>query len=419
MNTGLDAPALVSSEALACKINQSLPMHVSAALLDRNPKLTAVLEDLLTRLSPSGLSSGSANALKSGGAAVRQARQAFLELKFLFDSTRAVLQSDALPKCLATVKDALARSELATSLTLCPPRGAGDSPDKSDLSTGSDILKYNANVTSSIDRFLGTPGAKSNSFSYKTGYSLHAKPATRLPNSFLSDMSSFASEPSSEEEKTPLAFALRHAPPGMQDPLSPEQTHPRALFPDVGLQDGVRKVLMEHLSERILDTWQNVGQFVSVQEDIPGYIQSLRDQTKLLETTLHQTGVVSSALLVRVDASLIQYGVRLVGLIEGRRLSDSVIHQVSYLFTKLHAQHCKLQCMRLHILALTYTETTVPALKSLSRRMAEQHKTLSLQVARLRNELQPYESADPSYVSLLDEYNKLIVDRKFLMSNKS
>ena len=61
----------------------------------------------------------------------------------------------------------------------------------------------------------------------------------------------------------------------------------------------------------------------------------------------------------------------------------------------------------------------VPALKSLSRRMAEQHKTLSLQVARLRNELQPYESADPSYVSLLDEYNKLIVDRKFLMSNKS
>ena len=52
-----------------------------------------------------------------------------------------------------------------------------------------------------------------------------------------------------------------------------QQTHPRALFPDVGLQDGVRKVLMEHLSERILDTWQNVGQFVSVQEDIPGYIQ--------------------------------------------------------------------------------------------------------------------------------------------------
>ena len=73
----------------------------------------------------------------------------------------------------------------------------------------------------------------------------------------------------------------------------------------------------------------------------------------------------------------------------------------------------------MEILCNTYNSETVPALKIISSHLAKRRQVANHTLTQLKHKLSSYDSLDPKFVSLLEEYRKLCQDIEFYEATTS
>ncbi|XP_018008636.1 uncharacterized protein LOC108666303 isoform X2 [Hyalella azteca] len=415
-------------------MSQSLPIHISVETVTNNPQLGQLLESLTEHLTPTAVRSSTQQHLNNATAALKHARLAYMEQAALSHYMLSAIRSTNAPNVLQPIEDLYALAELTGSLKL--PFKSQEATTNSDHNSNTDdtppltAMAISKTFNSSTHSHISSESSSHNSYAGLSSLMNCSKSSNmgRLADNSTHSSSDNICSCCDNKPCSEVANALKYKPEKVRDPVTYKLCSPKTLTEKAArLCAGSRisSLLAQHTSDRIVTAWQKIRSCILLPDDSAGEetavprLLSLSDQCCSSARLLHSSCIITHVLLLQVDGQLVEYGTLLSDLVKKRRLSQLPYHNLLHLCTALHTQHHKLRCVELQILCRTYTPSVMAGLRGMSLRLQDRSRIASQELAKLQHDLEPYTHLDPSYLALLDEYNKLKADIKFCTSART
>ncbi|XP_066944810.1 HAUS augmin-like complex subunit 4 [Macrobrachium rosenbergii] len=335
---------ILTAEALASRLNNSLPVFTSAEDVSKHPDLSHLLEDLTHHVTPTYVTKSTYAELSHATQVMQLARQKYLQEAMFHHLMYTVIykkhSSPKKKKCFEDVRKAVALAEIQSHLHLLPWSSENDNETNNKVSDAS-LKQLTFGITPEV-------------------IDTHAE---------MFDMSKYSSEISSEVESHLIDDWMRIA--GYHDPTGFES--------------------------------YDVEEVVKIPETLEISLQSMTEERQKLVLSITQTDY----LFLQVRDHLVEYGNLLEMLMSKQRFCQYPTKHTESLYVQLSALLLKLKCMELEILLNTYTSSSVPALKYIHSHIRERIPSAERNLARLKLELGSFGKLDTRFKSLLVEYAQL------------
>ncbi|KAK3860958.1 hypothetical protein Pcinc_033021 [Petrolisthes cinctipes] len=344
----------ITAKNLSGQLSGNLPVYVSPDDITKHPLLSQLLEDLILRLTPTGVHKTTHTQLTQTTQAMMHARQKFLEAATLHRLTTDVLLNttgnDGDQKVRRDMLEALTLSEVQDHLTLIGP--AEDDQAKS---------THQGNQ--------------------------HSPPATGKARVF-----------GLNEEDLMLSLDVR---------VRREQSMRLAGALEVQLEKEWTKIAA------FVDPFEfmsyDLDKVMAIVERLQSTKQKLTKEKNQLVHSTFQTDCLSE----QVYRQLVEYSKVLHSLARKQRLSSYFSQHLASSLVNLNTHTLRLRCLQLEVLVATYTSQTVPALRSLEGHLTQRGKVAQQNLTRLNHAFASFSGLDSQYQELLHEYAKLQEDIAF------
>ncbi|KAK8733392.1 hypothetical protein OTU49_006618 [Cherax quadricarinatus] len=353
----------VSTEALASKLSGSLPVYIGAHDVKKFPQLAHLLEDLSSRLTPTGIYKTTHAKLMQAAYTMKHARQLYIEVATLH----------------RVVHDALYETSTLHETSSSYDKTAKNLQDMLEALTLSELEHHLMLVQDSSDQ---------------TTSAQHQKMQQPL---------------SSFQQSQHTVFGI-----------TPEQVLARA---QVRVSDKMILQLAKVLEERIEKEWIRIASFLDPVEFVnydPDEVSKIPDrlEDKARKLTEERLALIHSMrqtdyLFQQVYCLLLKYSKILQCLVEKQRLSCYPAQHLLSGINMHNVQLMKLKCMQLEIMVDTYNSQSVPALKLIQAHLEDRKERAQKTLALLQHKLSSYSGLDSRYQELLEEYSKLQQDINF------
>ncbi|XP_068227103.1 HAUS augmin-like complex subunit 4 [Palaemon carinicauda] len=334
---------ILTAEALASRLNNSLPVYTSADDVSKHPDLSHLLEDLTHHVTSTYVTKSTYAELSHATQAMQLARLKYLQEKTFRHLIYAVVYkkdgSLKQKKGFEEVDKAVALAEIQNHLQLISWNSENDETT-------------NASSDTSLKQFVfGITPDVINAHSEVVNLSKYNSGITTAVESQLTDEW--------------MRIAGFHNPTGF------------------GSYD--------------------VEEMFQIPKSLEALLQSISGERQKLMLSITQTDY----LFLQVRDHLVEYGNLLEMMMVKQRFCQYSTKHAESIYVQLSALLLKLRCMELEILLNTYTSSLVPALRHIHNHISERIPVAERNLARLKLELGSFGKLDSRFKSLLVEYAQL------------